>query len=72
LVNVKFVLSQGNVINSDILDNQGKVVKSVRTNEYYGIGTHFQHFDASTLPSGQYYFRIKNDKFNSVLPFIKP
>jgi hypothetical protein len=71
LVNVQFFLDQGDIINFEILNSQGQLVKSIRENEFFGIGTHYIHFDASTLEAGVYVIKIASSKFNSVKMFVK-
>ena len=71
LINAGFSLSYGQSVNIQIVDIHGKVIRTLREQEYFGIGEHIVHFNADKLTPGIYFFNINGKNFSLSEKFIK-
>lgn len=56
-------------LNLELLDNNGKIVKSLSTNKHV-LGLNTLSLDATSLSPGHFFFRISNDKKADVVKFM--
>ena len=61
LIYINFSLSNFSYIELNIIDVNGKLVKSLEKN-YISQGKHKYSWDASDIPSGNYFVELKSDK----------
>ena len=71
LLTLDFGLERGNTISASIHDIDGRLVRQLRSNEYYGIGTHKLLINSNTLNSGVYFIRLTGEGFNLSTKLIK-
>jgi PKD repeat protein len=69
-VNIHFTIKKAGVYYCDILDNNGRVIKSIWKDKIKS-GENVMEFNTSHLSSGTYYFNIRNvDGKQLTLPFV--
>ncbi len=71
MMNAGFELEQGSVINISIRDIQGRIVRNIRKNEFYGIGKHIINIDSDQLSNGMYLLQIEGKDFSLSEKFVK-
>jgi len=69
--NIHFNLQNAGPVSLEIVDIQGKIVRSLRTNEFFSIGDHFIPFKTDALNPGAYFINLKGKHFNLSEKFIK-
>ena len=69
---IKYILPKEGIVTLKVFNVLGKEVKTL-TNEFEQAGTHNISFNASTLPSGIYFYRLTSGNFTQVkkLVYIK-
>jgi hypothetical protein len=61
---IGFSLESDRKVNIDLLDAQGRKVKSLAKNQHYPMGYHKLSFDVSGLSAGTYFYRMYYDGFD--------
>jgi len=69
---ISFQLSNSSVITLEVFSIEGRLIQTL-ANSPYPAGTHFVRFDASSLSSGMYFYRLKtkNQSLTKRLVLIK-
>jgi hypothetical protein len=71
LAAIDFNLESGKVISVSILDVEGRLVRQLRSNEYFGIGANKLLINSNQLNSGVYFIHINGDGINLSTKLIK-
>jgi len=61
---IGFSLESAENVNCDLIDHNGRVVRSLASNKHYAMGYHKIKFDVSDLAAGTYYYRLYFDEFD--------
>jgi hypothetical protein len=61
---IGFSLESAENVNCDLIDQSGRVVRSLASNKHYAMGYHKIRFDVSDLATGTYYYRLYFDEFD--------
>lgn len=64
LINVKFAISKGQPLNINILDMTGRLIRSLRSNEFFSKGNHYVNINSAALSSGMYIVNISGGEMN--------
>lgn len=67
----EFSLAQGKAVNIEILDIEGRVVRQLRSGEFFNMGKNSINFVTSHLEAGIYILNINGDKLNMSQKFVK-
>ncbi len=62
---IRFNLSEAGIVSLKIYNLLGQEVASLINNEYYNSGSYEINFDASSFPSGIYFYRISANEFSA-------
>jgi len=71
LAAIDFNLDKGRAISINILDIDGKLVRTLRSNEYFGIGAHKILINANQLKHGVYFIQITGENINLTSKLVK-
>ena len=71
LIYIDFNLNRGTSVKVSIVDVNGKLVRTLRRNEYFGIGSHKIMANVNSLSQGLYFINISGDVVNLSTKFIK-
>ena len=63
---ISFELAESDIVRLEVFNMLGQLVAKVVVNEKLGIGVHTYSFDASTLPSGVYLYRLSTSDFTEI------
>lgn len=66
-----FNLHNAGPVTIQILDIQGKLIRSLRVNEFFSIGDHYIPFKTDALDVGAYLINVQGKSFNLTEKFIK-
>jgi hypothetical protein len=69
-LHITFELQNGGPVDVDIVDVQGKKVRSLCAGEYFAKGSHIIHWNGQGVLTGQYYVQVLNGSQQSVTPII--
>ena len=69
-LHIEFSLKSGFPIRIEVFNGQGKLIRTLRENEYYGQGDHIVHLEQQHLNAGSYSVRITSAKESITLPFV--
>jgi hypothetical protein len=58
---IRFVLNRTAAVTLAVYDVEGRRVSTLSAGKRYGAGSHEIRFDAASLPSGIYFYRIEAD-----------
>ncbi len=67
--NIGFTLSKTETVSIDIFNVTGQKVKSI-VNGHFSKGNHIVKFDASALPSGNYFYTITTESFSETKKMV--
>lgn len=70
-VNVDFSLEYGTVISIQVIDINGKVIRQLRKNEFFGAGSQSINFQTGALQSGTYFIKLEGNDFTFTQKFVK-
>ncbi len=68
---INFNLVRGTSVKINIVDINGKMIRSLRRNEYFGIGSHKIMANVSSLSEGLYFININGENINLSTKFVK-
>jgi len=68
---IEFNLVRGTSVKINIVDMQGKLVRNLRRNEYFGIGEHKILANVNSLAEGVYFININGQNVNLSTKFVK-
>lgn len=68
---LKFNISRGQSLTITLLDNHGKLVRTLRKGEFYNNGLNQIYFDAQWLTQGTYHISLQGKDINLIKSFIK-
>lgn len=63
---IKFDLPVSGLVNIQVFDIAGRLVKEIAANQQYNAGSHEVNFNASELSSGTYLYRLTSGSFTDV------
>lgn len=69
-VHITFELQSGMPVRVELLDINGKVVRVLKDNEYFGQGKHIVHLQAQNLSTGAYIVKVSGNNFSTNTPLI--
>lgn len=68
---IDFNLTRGTSVKINIVDINGKLIRTVRRNEYFGIGSHKIMTNINSLSEGLYLININGEGINLSTKFVK-
>lgn len=68
---IDFNLIRGTSVKINIVDINGKLIRNLRRNEYFGIGNHKVMANVNALPKGLYFISITGEDINLSTKFVK-
>jgi len=71
LASIDFNLERGKTISVSIFDIEGRLIRQLRKNEYFGIGAHKLLINSNQLNSGVYFIHVTGEGINMSTKMIK-
>ncbi len=72
IAQISFDVNHATSFSLDIVDINGVLIRSIRTNEFFTKGKHIVNFKTATLSSGIYFVRLTASGLSQIQKFVKP
>ncbi|MBK6498315.1 MAG: T9SS type A sorting domain-containing protein [Saprospiraceae bacterium] len=69
-IHIELAMSSGGAVAIEILDISGKLIRTLRSNEFFGQGRHIVHVDAGQLNAGAYVVKVSSKGEMIALPLM--
>lgn len=70
-VNIDFNLEYGTVVSIQLIDINGKILRQLRKNEFFGVGAQSINFKTDNLQAGTYFIKLEGEQFSLTEKFVK-
>jgi len=71
LISVDFNMTRGKTVSINLTDIDGRILRNLRTDEYFSVGPQKIHINTNSLPSGIYIVNIQGKDINLSQTFVK-
>lgn len=69
-IHIDFTLDRGMPVSIDVFDVNGRIVRTLKENEFYSQGSHLVHLQANHLQKGLYVIKISTMSGSTALPLM--
>jgi len=71
LVNIEFDMSVGTTVSIQLIDINGKFIRQLRKNEFFGAGSHLINLRTDGLQAGTYFIVLESEGFSNTEKLVK-